>query len=154
VSRRLKQGAVVFALVFVAAQAIRPDRAKPPTDLNRTIQAQMGTSNGLVGVLDRSCNDCHSNATVWPWYTHIAPTSWLMAYAVAEGRKAVNFSEWAAYGPERQRALLGASCRDVRQDRMPGVYTVLHPEMRLSSQDIETICAVSREVEANAADRR
>jgi Haem-binding domain len=109
--RRLKPIAVAFIGVFAAAQLVRPDRVNPATDPSRTIQAHVASNSGLVAVLDRACGDCHSNATVWPWYTHIAPVSWLMAYGVAEGRKAVNFSEWAAYSPAAQRTLLSASCR-------------------------------------------
>jgi hypothetical protein len=67
-----------------------------------------------------------------------------MAYGVREGRKAVNFSEWAAYPPERQRQLLIESCRDASAGKMPGSYTLLHPETRLSAQDIETICKASQ----------
>lgn len=139
--RRLKQAAVVFVVVCAAAQLVRPERANPATDASRTIQAHVGTASGLVAVLARACRDCHSNATVWPWYTQIAPLSWLMAYGVREGRNAVNFSEWAAYPPERQRQLLIESCRDASAGKMPGSYTLLHPETRLSAQDIETICA-------------
>jgi Haem-binding domain len=149
VTRRLKQ-AVVFLVVFAAAQLVRPERANPATDVSRTIQAHMGTANGLVAVLDRACRDCHSNATVWPWYTQIAPASWLMAYGVTKGRKAVNFSDWAAYSAEQQRLLLAVSCDDVRSGKMPGPYTLLHPETRLSARDIETICAATRRAEAKA----
>ena len=99
--RRVKQAAVVFVIVFAAAQFIRPDRANPPIDASHTIQAQVGTTSELAAVLDRSCRDCHSNNTVWPWYTQIAPLSWLMARGVAEGRRAVNFSEWASYALPR-----------------------------------------------------
>jgi hypothetical protein len=117
VSTRLKQAAVVFIIVFAAAQFVRPERANPATDARRTIQAHVGTASGLVAVLDRACSACHSNATVWPWYTQVAPVSWLMAQAVTEGRKAVNFSEWAAYSPDQQRTLLAVSCDDAtRQD--------------------------------------
>src|SRR6266571_5763861 len=112
-SRRLKEAAVAFVVVFAAAQLVRPERANPATDVSRTIQAHAGTATELVAVLDRACRDCHSNGTVWPRYTQVAPLSWLMAYGVREGRKAVNFSEWAAYPPERQRTLLVESCRDV-----------------------------------------
>jgi hypothetical protein len=94
VRRRLKQAGLVLVVVFVAAQFVQPDRSNPATDPGRTIQAHVGTSSGLAAVLDRACSDCHSNNTVWPWYTQIAPVSWLMARGVAEGRKAVNFSEW------------------------------------------------------------
>jgi hypothetical protein len=150
VTRRLKQAAVVFVIAFAAAQLVRPERANPATDPSRTIQAHVGTANELVAVLDRACGDCHSNATVWPWYTHVAPASWLMAYGVTRGRKAVNFSEWAAYSAEQQRLLLAVSCDDARSGKMPGPYTLLHPETRLSARDIETICAATHHAEAKA----
>ena len=150
-SRRLKQAAAVFVVAFAAAQLIRPDRANPAIDESRAIQAHVGTGSGLVAVLDRACRDCHSNGTVWPWYTQIAPASWLMASGVAQGRKAVNFSEWAAYSPEQQRMLLAMSCDDVTSGTMPGPYTLLRPETKLSAQDVETICAAARQAEAHAA---
>lgn len=150
-SRRLKQIAIVFIVAIAAAQLIRPDRANPPTDPGRTIQAQMKNADGLVAVLDRSCGDCHSNNTSWPWYTQIAPASWLMAYGVTSGRKAVNFSEWGSYQPEVQRTLLSASCQDASTGKMPGPYTLLRSETQLSAQDIETICAAARQLEAHAA---
>ena len=149
--RRLTQVVIVFVALFAAAQFVRPDRANPPTDPHRTIQAHVGTSSGLVAVLDRSCGDCHSNATVWPGFAKVAPLSWLMAYTVAEGRKAVNFSEWAGYPPETQKALLALSCEDATAGKMPGVYAQIRPATQLSAQDIATICAAARQTEANAA---
>lgn len=152
--RRVKQAVVVFVLVFAGAQLIRPERANPATDATRTIQAQAGTTSELAAVLDRSCRDCHSNETVWPWYTQVAPVSWLMARGVADGRKAVNFSEWASYAPAVRRTLLSASCQDATSGKMPGAYAFVRPETKLSAKDIETICAASRLADANAADRR
>src|SRR5512134_2440930 len=105
---RVKRAAVVLVVLLAVVQLIRPDRANPPTDEKYSIEAQPGTSSGLVAVLDRACGDCHSNRTIWPWYTEVAPLSWLMAYGVREGRKVVNFSEWAAYSSDAQRALLTA----------------------------------------------
>jgi hypothetical protein len=145
-TRRLIQIAVVFVVVLAAAQLVRPDRTNPATNASRTIQAHMGTQSGLVAILDRSCRDCHSNETVWPRYTNVAPVSWLMAYEIKAGRDALNFSEWAGYSPEQQRTLLAESCRDVSDGKMPGPYTLLRPEARLSAQDIETICAAARRV--------
>ena len=144
---RLKQAAILFIVVLAAAQFVRPERGNPPTDVNRTIQAHVRSANGLGAVLDRSCRDCHSNGTVWPWYTQIAPVSWLMAYGVSQGRKAVNFSEWGGYPPELQRGMLAASCQDVSTGKMPGPYTLLHPETRLSAQDIRMICAAASSLE-------
>jgi len=150
-SRRLKQAAVVLIVVFAGAQLVRPARVNPPIDSTRTIQAHPGTTTELISILNRSCGDCHSNATVWPWYAQVAPLSWVMARTVAEGRTAVNFSEWSAYSPDQQRALLAASCDDAAAGRMPGPWTRLRPETRLSPQDVQAICAAGQQAEAHEA---
>lgn len=150
-ARRLTRIAVVFVATFAAAQLVRPDRTNPPTDASRTIQAQAGTPSELGRVLDRACRDCHSNGTVWPGYARVAPVSWLMAYAVKEGRSAVNFSEWARYSPDQRRVLLALSCQDASDGKMPGVYARVRPETRLSPRDVETICAAARAAEGYAA---
>jgi len=153
-SRRLKQVGVVFVVVFAAAQFVRPERANPATDPSRTIEAKVQTTSGLVPILDRSCGDCHSNGTVWPWYARVAPLSWLMSYAVTEGRKTVNFSEWGAYSPDQQQMLLALSCQDASDGKMPGAYALLRPETRLSSQDVATICAAAHGPDGHAASGR
>ena len=141
---RYTKTVVVLAGAFAAAQLIRPERANPSTDPGRAIQAHAGASRELVAVLDRACNDCHSNGTVWKRYTQVAPVSWVIVRGVAEGRRAVNFSEWAGYPPDLQRMLLAQSCREVSAGRMPGrPYTLLRPESRLSDHDVETICAAA-----------
>lgn len=151
-TNRLMQAALVLVILFVAAQFFRPDRTNPPIDLRRTIAAHEGAGSQLVAVLDRACSDCHSNATVWPSYTQVAPLSWLMAYGVKEGRRAVNFSEWGSYSPAQRRTLLAEACQDVSSGKMPGVYAQLHPEMRLSPRDIATICAAARQASAIEAE--
>ena len=139
-SRRLKLAFLALVAVFAAAQLIRPSRINPPIDASRTIQAVLGPGSGVAAVVDRSCRDCHSNGTEWRWYTQVAPLSWLMARSVAEGRQVVNFSEWASYPPDRQRALLAASCQAASDGKMPGFYAAVRPETKLSAQDIKTIC--------------
>jgi hypothetical protein len=136
--------AAIAVVVLAAAQLIRPDHSSPATDPSRTIHAQRPADSSLATVLDRACNDCHSHQTRWPWYTQVAPVSWVMAYAVKEGRRAVNYSDWAAYSPERQRMLLLKSCQDVTAGRMPGgAWTTLHSEARLTNRDVDTICAAA-----------
>jgi heme-binding protein len=152
--RRLKQVAVVVVVFLAAAQLVRPSRTNPPTDPSRAIEAHLGPASALAPILDRACRDCHSNRTVWPWYTQVAPVSWLIAFDVSEGRKAVNFSEWAAYPPDRQRKLLAESCHEAEEGKMPeGRYTLLHPEARLSRQDIDTICGAARQAEVRMGRR-
>lgn len=154
-SSRTARAGIAFAVVFAATQLVRPEQTNPPIDVGRTIAAHAATPASLPAILDRACGDCHSNATVWRSYTRIAPLSWLMAYAVTHGRKAVNFSEWGGYSPEQQRLLLDVSCQDVTSGKMPSVYTLLRPETRLSDQEIKTICAAARNTATAAvADRR
>jgi len=146
--RRLKQISVGLGIVVVAlgaAQFIRPARANPPIDPNRTIAGTPSASPQLISVLGRACGDCHSNVVESRWYTRTAPVSWIMARAAAEGRSVVNFSEWAGYSTDQQQKLLAASCQDSRTGKMPvSIYVTLHPEARLSPQDIETICAAAQ----------
>jgi hypothetical protein len=144
----LKRAAVAFIIVFAVAQLVRSEHSNPPTDSTRTLRAHVGSASALVTVVDRACRDCHSNETVWPttWYTQIAPLSWVIANGVAEGRRVLNFSEWTTYSPAQQRILLASSCQTAKDGTMPGsAWTLLHPEARLSAQDIETLCAAARQ---------
>jgi hypothetical protein len=145
--KRLKQGALGLVVILAAAQLIQPDRTNPPIDASRTIAAHAGSATGLAAVLGRSCGDCHSNATLWPWYTRVAPVSWLMASGVRKGREVVNFSEWGAYSPDARRTLLSASCEAASSGRMPGPYAYVRPDTRLSREDVEIICAAARQAE-------
>jgi hypothetical protein len=142
--RLIKTAATVVAL-FAAAQLVRPDYSAPETDPAHAIRSQRGTSPELAALVDRSCGDCHSNHTDWPGYTRVAPLSWVVARAVGEGRRAVNFSDWTDYPPHQRRALLLASCRTATAGTMPGAaYTWVRPDARLSHRDVETVCAASR----------
>ncbi len=79
----------------------------------------------------RACFDCHSNQTVWPWYSNVAPLSWLVQSDVDRGRRRLNFSEWTL----SQRGA-GESARTVERGEMPpSYYVLLHPSANLSSQE-------------------
>jgi hypothetical protein len=77
-----------------------------------------------------ACFDCHSNQTVWPWYTNVAPVSWLIQHDVDEGRETLNFSEWGR-GQEGDDA-----AETVSEGKMPPfTYLLSHPEANLSAAD-------------------
>lgn len=79
----------------------------------------------------RACFDCHSNQTHWPWYSHVAPASWLLQHDVDEGREVVNFSEW-----QRTYEEASESAETIREGTMPPwYYVVLHPRARLSAEE-------------------
>ena len=152
-SRILKAAAavvVVLVALFAVAQLIRPERTNPPIDSSRTLQASVGAQSGLATVVNRSCDDCHSNATVWARYSGMAPVSWLIVRGVNEGRKALNFSEWTAYSPEQRQRFLAASCRDATNGTMPvRAFLMFRPEARLSAADVQTICSATTTTSAS-----
>lgn len=90
----------------------------------------------VLGLLERGCYDCHSNATVVPWYGHVAPASWLLAYDVGEGRRELNFSNWELYDPAAQAKLRRKIADEVREgDMPPWYYLPLHSAARLTAAE-------------------
>ncbi|MFQ3663362.1 MAG: heme-binding domain-containing protein [Chloroflexaceae bacterium] len=88
-------------------------------------------------VFMRACGDCHSNQTVWPWYSAIAPASWLITRDVREGRAAFNVSEWGRPDNEGDEA-----AKLVQNGEMPPwFYLPLHPSARLSPAEQQQFIA-------------
>ena len=83
------------------------------------------------GLTVRACFDCHSNETVWPWYSNVAPMSWLLQNHVEEGRSVLNFSEW-----DRPQQRLREVAEVLREGEMPpGYYRLIHPLANLSAAE-------------------
>jgi len=81
----------------------------------------------------RACFDCHSNETIWPWYSNIAPFSWLIQRDVEEGRDNLNFSDWDGKNADEIGEM-------VAEDEMPPAqYLLMHPEARLSEADKQAL---------------
>ncbi len=139
---RILRWVVVAVLVcLVIAQFFGPAKTNPAVDASQTIEARLQLTPPVAAILDRSCNDCHSNKTRWPWYSSIAPASWLVIDHVNEGRQNVNFSEWGRYTPRDVDSLLKQMCRETRAGVMPlNSYTPLHREAKLSTEDVKTLC--------------
>ena len=127
--KKLKWIFVALVVMFGLIQLTNPARTNPPVvnDLPAT-----NAPPQVVALLHAACYDCHSYETKWPWYSHIAPMSWLIAQDVNEGRQHLNFSDWpqdadrAAKKFDRINEVL-----DYRQ-MPPKKYTALHPEARLT----------------------
>jgi cytochrome c551/c552 len=87
----------------------------------------------------RACFDCHSNETVWPWYSNIAPISWLVENDVQEGRSRLNFSDWGN-NTGREGHELGEISEVINGGRMPPSYfLIMHPNAKLSAAEKQTL---------------
>ncbi len=123
-------------------QFVRPDRTNPPAAAAASLQAKAPPE--IKALLDRSCRDCHSNETRWPWYSNVAPVSWLVADDVHKARDKFNFSEWTSYPSDDQDKFLGAMCNLAQRGRMPlPIYLVSHRDARPSVAEIQALCAWS-----------
>jgi Haem-binding domain len=141
VLKRLKWIVPSILALLAVIQFVRPPRTNPPVDTKREIYSMVPVDSVISGVFSRSCNDCHSNRTIWPWYSHVAPASWLVTYDVNKGRSELNFSEWAKYDAAKKKELLEGICKEVTEGEMPGAsYALLHPNAKLSATDVNAIC--------------
>ena len=107
---------------LLIAQFITIQRTNPPLKGDLTAPPQ------IKRLLRTACYDCHSNQTRWPWYSRVAPMSWLVARDVALGRKELNFSEWGSYYPQTRKRKLQWIGRVLRERSMPPrAYRLIHP---------------------------
>lgn len=116
-------------VVLIGIQFIEVDRTNPP------VTAEIIVPQSLMKILETSCFDCHSNYTKWPWYSGIAPLSFLIAGHVNDGRKVLNFSDWEKYNPMQRIKLRAEIWEVVAEDEMPlKMYTYLHPKSILTPE--------------------
>lgn len=126
--------------VFLSIQLVQPDRTNPTVDDSKTIQAHLSVPPEVKSILDRACQDCHSYNTQWPWYSYVAPVSWLTASDVKKGRTSLNFSTWGEYKRRRQLNKLDQIAQAVNEDAMPlKPYRLMHPGAVLTKQEKDLV---------------
>ncbi len=126
---------IFFVVAFLLIQLIPYERTNPQSDPKLEIKAPAKVQEIFV----RSCYDCHSNRTNWPWYSAIAPAKWFVARDVNVGRQWLNFSEWESYDEKKKKRLKEMIFVAVGLAMPLGTYVKVHPEAALSKEDRETI---------------
>jgi hypothetical protein len=137
----LKAVSAIFILLFAGAQFVRPGRVNPPAVAGQSLEESARVPTEVAGVLKRSCMDCHSHRTDWPWYSNVAPASWFVTDHVNHGRRHLNFSRWGEYDRRDAGELLEGICLTTKGGSMPlGSYTIVHRGARLTPADVKTLC--------------
>ena len=125
--RRLAWGALV---VLIVIPFVPVARTNPP------IETEIPTPDEVKSVLRKACFDCHSNKTAWPWYSRVAPVSWLLSHYVEEARDEMNFTAWNRIEPGKQAKQIEEVWEEVEGGHMPPwIYLIVHSELRPSAQD-------------------
>jgi hypothetical protein len=142
--RPLKPILVLAAIaVIVGEEVIERQSAR-----NReNVGSPLSFSSEPAQVLVRACGNCHSDRTVWPWYSYVPPVSWWIARHVRDGRNMLDFSEWPRYSEHQRLDRAESICGLVSTGRMPPrPYTAMHREARLTETEKKAVCAWAKEV--------
>lgn len=132
--RRFAIALAAGVAVVLAIQLVPVHRTNPPV---RTV---IRAPDDVEDLLRRACWNCHSNETRWPWYSHVAPTSWLVTDHVHDGREDLNFTEWPRGDHEAATDLIEAIGEQVESGAMPPrSYLLMHPEARLTGEERQRI---------------
>ena len=132
--RRRNVVGVVVVAILTGIQFVPVDRSNPP------VQGEMRAPPAVSEVLRQSCYDCHSNETEWPWYSYVAPVSWMLAHHVDEGRDELNFSTWSDLAEKDRSELVHEISEETSEGKMPlRAYLILHPEAKLSDEALEIL---------------
>jgi hypothetical protein len=130
----LKKILIAIGVILIGIQFIPVNRSNP------TVTQEIDAPANVLSILKTSCYDCHSNETIWPWYSYIAPVSFLVSADVENARKRVNFSEWNKYDDKKKTKKLEAIIEDVEGGVMPlSKYLIIHPEAKLDPGKIKIL---------------
>ena len=137
-------GFVVF-IIFI--QFVQPRRTNPAVTASRSLDAHVAVPTNVQIVLQRACYNCHSSATIWPWYSHVAPVSWLVVNDVNTARGHINFQDWEAQvSPQEGQEHLGLICKLIRDGSMPPAnYRFMHKDSYISPDEANAVCAWSQQ---------
>ncbi|WP_370899956.1 heme-binding domain-containing protein [Chryseobacterium gossypii] len=130
----MKKVLVVILVAFIIIQFFPIDKTNPPVNPGMDFLKIKHTPSGTAAIIRTSCYDCHSNETTYPWYSNIAPASWLLKKHIDEGRRELNFSTFAMYEPKRQAHKLQECIEMIEKEKMPlDSYFLGHQNAKLTS---------------------
>ena len=126
----MKKALIILIVILIAIQFIPVDKTNP------TVTAELDAPTEIISIFKRSCYDCHSNETAWPWYSNIAPVSWLVAGDVKDARAHLNFSEWGNLSRKDRVKMKEEIWEEIEKEKMPlWKYNIMHPEASLTQKN-------------------
>jgi Haem-binding domain len=128
----IKRLCFFILIIFVIIQFFRPPRNQSTVLSGNDITLYYKVPDEALNILKQSCYDCHSNHTAYPWYFRIQPVAWWMQDHVDDGKREINFSEFATYAPRKQVHKMKEVSRQIKQGEMPlDSYLWIHKDAKL-----------------------
>ncbi|MBI1768480.1 MAG: heme-binding domain-containing protein [Bacteroidetes bacterium] len=138
---RLKKILLTVVVVLIVIQFIRPSRNNGDAEGANVISKKYQVPENVQSILKQSCYDCHSNSTKYPWYANVQPVGWWIQYShVDDGKRHLNFSEYASYSEKKAKHKFEEIADEVRDGEMPlGTYTFLHHDAVLTEEQTKIL---------------
>lgn len=132
----MKKIFLILLVILAISQFIPIDRTNPDSDPKLEIVA----NSEVRSIIERSCYDCHSNKTTWPWYSYVSPIKFLLDHDVEEGRSELNFSEWNSYKSKKQKHKLEEIIEEIEEGEMPmPLYLLTHGNADITEAELATL---------------
>ena len=136
----MKRVLLILLILFIIAQFIQPSKnngdALAVTDITHSVQVP----DTIMALLRKSCYDCHSNHTDYPWYNHITPVNWWLHNHIDEGKRGLNFSTFNSYDYRRKNKKLDELAELEKKHEMPlSFYTLIHTNAKLNDAQVKMI---------------
>lgn len=140
--KRLRYIGISLVVILIGIQFIPANLPSTTAENPSDIMHGNLVDADVVQLLKKSCYDCHSNETKYPWYSSVAPVSWLVARDVRAGREELNFSTWSEYDQRKMLSKLDNIATEVNEGNMPmPIYTLIHGSAKLDDKQRQLIVA-------------
>ncbi len=141
----LKIITILILAALVIIQFFRIDKTAPPIVMSETLETAVSVPPDVALILGRSCNDCHSFNTIYPWYSNIQPSAWFLKNHIDDARRELNFSIFNTYKPKRKAKKLEEICEQVESKEMPlPSYLWIHWDSALKEGEAKALCDWAR----------
>ena len=131
----LRRSFQILVLAFIVIQFFRPTKNRSEGIGENDITKKYNVPKDVLNILQTSCYDCHSNNTKYPWYAEIQPVAWWLNSHIKDGKRGLNFSEFASYRIRKQYKRLADINEQIKDDEMPlNSYLWIHRYAKLSEQ--------------------
>lgn len=145
VKKILKVLAVLIAAGLIVIQFFQIDKSNPPIVESETLEAAVAVPPDIALILGRSCNDCHSNKTIYPWYSKLQPAGWFLKDHIEDGKRELNMSVFNTYTAKKKAKKFEEICEQVEAGEMPlPSYLWIHRDAALSGSEKKAICDWSK----------
>ena len=127
---------VIVVAVVLAIQFIPVERNVSTVPPGQSFEKTEKVPANVAAILKVSCYDCHSNNTLYPWYSVLQPGAWFMAQHIKKGKEELNFDEFNNYSKRRKKAKIKSIISQIEKDEMPlKSYRMMHGNARLSADE-------------------